>query len=182
MLSRSDSRSISAAVAAPIAVASRARVPSRSIFLPAVERRHSVTPAPSTLRDRQIGRGGARCRNCRCPRRPRSRARTWLVLAAMRFSRRPWPTMIAQVHTEAASRPTITTRTTISACRNSASGDMVAALVIQCWRHVAPGSPCNRRKVSIHAAGCRFGRPSMPTNTTVTSASDTSSSPRMTLC
>src|SRR3546814_9628904 len=48
MFSRSDSSSISRLIVLAMLVASRPRTPSRSVTLPATERRHSVIPAENT--------------------------------------------------------------------------------------------------------------------------------------
>ena len=114
ILRRSPSRSSSAATAAFIRVASRSRVPERSIVRLRVERRHSSMPA---VRIEALG-------NFSLPRFEWNASMSSVaqksfsnrsVALLMRFRRIEWVKMIAQVQMLAASRPSITNLTTMSA-------------------------------------------------------------------
>ena len=70
----------------------------------------------------------------------KSRSNRADLLAACGAGGRLKATMIAQVQMLASSRPTITTFTTTSAWRNSATGDSVAASMLKNGIH-ASGSP-----------------------------------------
>ena len=113
-LSRSDSWSISLATADPIVVPSRSRVPSRSMRLPWVERRHSVTPAAST---RAVGRSAVPrvlTKASMSSARQNSCSKVSLALR-VRPSFTQKAMMIAQVQMLASSSPSITPFTTQSA-------------------------------------------------------------------
>ena len=88
--------------------------------------------------------------------------------------------MIAQVQMLASSSPTITILTTMSACRNRASGDIIAAVVRQFQLRHACSSPVSRSNRSTHARGWRLGLPSGEMKAAVTVASVRMSPPRMT--
>ena len=169
MFNRSDSWSISLATAAPIAVASRSRVPPRSTCPPTVERRHSATPAVNT---RAIGRSLSLCSRWNASissafQKSRSNA---AVLRRVAPSRKKKPRITAQVHTLAANSPIITVFTTQSAWRNSAIGDSVVASVLSMisftWRYplipsrVRPSLGQTPR--SIPSAGAAAGPLSRP--------------------
>ena len=111
MLSRSPSRSISSAAVAPIVVASRSRVPSRSMFLPAVERRHSAMPAPSTLAAGRSLSASARWKRSMSSAAWKSRS-NFAERRRTRPKRKPVAMMIAQVQMLASNSPSMTAFTT----------------------------------------------------------------------
>ncbi len=125
MLSRSDRRSTSAAVAVPSAAPRRWRVPSRSMLLPPVERRHSAMPAASR---RAADSEFPLCLEWKASMSlaAQNSLSNWRLSLSSRDRRRLSVTMMAQVQIEASKRPTMTALTTMSACTKSARGDMTS--------------------------------------------------------
>ncbi|MCY1172744.1 hypothetical protein D9M73_128870 [compost metagenome] len=114
MFNRSDSVSISLATAEPIAVASRSRVPSRSTWPPAVERRHSATPAVNTRAIGNVFSLSTRWNASISSAFQKSRSNRVIWRRVLPSLNRK-PRITAQVATLASIRPIITVFTTQSA-------------------------------------------------------------------
>src|SRR3546814_1600793 len=108
----------------------RYRVPSRSMTFPLVERLHSVTAAEKAF---ALGNSDRPCKSLNrsisslFQKSCSNLSAAFLVRDNLRAKLR----MIAQVQMLASSSPSMTTFTTISACMNRASGEIVAASVIR---------------------------------------------------
>ena len=114
MLSRPARRSTSAVTALCSAADRRERVPSLSTVRPAVERRHSASPAASTLAEGRSSPPRVSWKRSMSSAFQKSFSNACEPREA-RLSFIAWPTMIAQVHRLASSKPTITAFTTTSA-------------------------------------------------------------------
>ncbi len=124
--SRSESASISRAIATPITPPRRVRSPTRSYLPPAVERRHSLIAAVNTLVAGCSALPGASRISSKLF-AFQKRFSNASVCLPITFSRRARSMMIAHDQIDANRSPIITALTTISACMNSAHGDISAA-------------------------------------------------------